>query len=99
MQKIKIDISYPELQKEIQELQKQELALFISAMEKMKQLSWSQLYKHKGLRWEAITSKKTYDGNQIYSFRFSKKYRALALRRDVYLIVLSIHLDHDSAYN
>lgn len=99
MQKVKIDLNHLELQQDLRELQKIELNSFIKTLEKIKQLSWSQLYKDKGLKWEAILSKKDHDGNQLYSFRFSKKYRAVALREGEFLRVLSLHLDHDSAYH
>ena len=42
---------------------------------------------------------KTYKNNQhVYSFRFSQKYRALATRDGTYLRLLTLHVDHDSAY-
>lgn len=40
----------------------------------------------------------TLSGERIYSFRFSKKYRALALRKNDFLCLLTLHVDHDSAY-
>lgn len=36
--------------------------------------------------------------DQIYSFRFSQKYRALALREESYLRLLTLHTAHDSTY-
>ncbi len=38
------------------------------------------------------------NGKPAHSFRLSQKYRALAYREGDYLRVLSLHLDHDSAY-
>jgi hypothetical protein len=46
-----------------------------------------------------VASKLTPTGQRIYSFRFSKKYRALALREGEFLEILSLHADHDSAYH
>ncbi|WP_342259711.1 hypothetical protein [Candidatus Tisiphia endosymbiont of Metellina segmentata] len=43
-------------------------------------------------------SKITKNKHQIYSFRFSQKCRALALREGSYLRLLTLHTDHDSAY-
>ena len=51
-----------------------------------------------GLKWEAIISKTTKTNDRIYSFRFAQKYRALALREESYLRLLTLHTDHDSAY-
>ena len=50
------------------------------------------------MRWELITSKKTKKGNNIYSFRFSQKYRAAAYRDDKFLVMLDLFVDHDSTY-
>lgn len=99
MQRVKVDLNNPEFQKDLFSLEKHELTALINTLKKISQLSWAELYKDKGLKWEAIVSRKSYDGYQIYSFRFSKKYRALALRQSAFLRLLSLHLDHDSAYH
>jgi hypothetical protein len=99
MQKIKVDLNNPGFQKDFFSLEKIELAALMNTLKKISQLSWSELYRDKGLKWEAVASKKTSERHQIYSFRFSKKYRALALRQGEFLRVLSLHLDHDSAYH
>ncbi len=98
VENIKIDMNNPDFQKDLFLLEKPELLAFIKALKKISQLNWDQLYFDRGLRWESIKSKRIEVGQGIYSFRFSQKYRALALRQDNFLRLLSLHVDHDSAY-
>lgn len=98
MSKIQIDMNNPEFQKDLFLLAKPEQLAFIRALKKISQLTWAELYADHGLRWEAIISKTSKTNKRIYSFRFSQKYRALALREDSYLRLLTLHTDHDSAY-
>lgn len=95
---IKIDLNNPIFQEDLFGLEKNEQIALIKTLKKIPQLSWNQLYKDNGLKWETILSKQTKAGERIYSFRFSKKYRATALRQDDYLRLLALHVDHDSAY-
>lgn len=98
MTKIKIDLNNLDFQKDLFSLQKNEQLLLIKTLKKINELTWDNLYKDQGLKWEAIVSKTTKSGQRIYSFRFSQKYRVLALRDGVYLRLLTLHTDHDSAY-
>jgi hypothetical protein len=98
MSEIKIDMNNPEFQDDFFKLEKIEQAALIKTLKKIRQLKWSQLYADKGLNWEVILSKQAKSGARIYSFRFSQKYRALALREENFLRLLTLHVDHDSAY-
>lgn len=99
MTKILLDMNYPAFQEQLFSLEKIEQQALLSTLKKIKQLSWDQLYKDKGIKWELITSKITSKDNNIYSFRFSQKYRGTAYRDGNYLVLLAIFTDHDSAYN
>ncbi|MCX7120359.1 MAG: hypothetical protein NTZ67_01055 [Gammaproteobacteria bacterium] len=98
MVKIKIDMNNPVFQKDLFLLGKNEQVALIKTLKKLSQLTWEQVYLDQGLKWEALTSKQTNLGERIYSFRFSQKYRALALRQGDFLRLLTLHTDHDSAY-
>jgi hypothetical protein len=98
MTKIKIDMNNPDFQKDFFSLEKQEQIALIKTLKKIHQLQWPQLYSDSGLKWEVISSKQTEWGDRIYSFRFSQKYRATALRQGEFLRLLTLHVDHDSAY-
>ena len=88
----------PEFQRDLFLLEKIEQIALINTLKKISQLTWSQLYVDRGLKWEMITSKQSKSGIRIYSFRFSQKYRALSLRQGDFLRLLTLHTDHDSAY-
>lgn len=98
MDKIKIDMNNPEFQRDLFSLEKTEQIALIRTLKKVSQLSWSELYANNGLNWETILSKTTKSGERIYSFRFSRKYRATATRQEEFLRLLTLHVDHDSAY-
>jgi hypothetical protein len=88
----------PEFQGDFFSLEKAEQLALIRVLKKTRQLTWSQLYSDPGLKWEVIHSKQSALGDRIYSFRFSQKYRAVALREGIFLRLMSLHADHDSAY-
>lgn len=96
--KIKIDMNNPIFQNDFFSLEKNEQLALIKTLKKVTQLEWPELYIDKGLNWEAILSKQSNKGDRIYSLRFSKKYRATALREGDFLRLLAVHVDHDSAY-
>ncbi len=98
MSKIKIDMNNPEFQKDLFALEKNNQLVLIKVLKKISHLTWDELYRDQGLKWEVIVSKITKNKHQIYSFRFSQKYRALALREESYLRLLTLHTDHDSTY-
>ena len=98
MTSIKIDLNNPIFQDDLFSLEKSEQLALIRALKKINRLSWAELYSDHGLKWEVILSKQTKDGARLYTFRFSQKYRAVVLRQDDYLRILSLHSDHGSAY-
>ena len=98
MSSIKIDLNNSEFQKELFSLEKDQQLALIKTLRKINNLTWEQLYQDQGLKWELIVSKPSKNKERIYSFRFSQKYRVLALREESFLRLLTIHVDHDSAY-
>jgi hypothetical protein len=99
MSKIKPDLNNPDFQVEWFNLEKTELSALIRVFKRMHKLEWDQVYSIKGLNWEQIKSKQTKLGHNLYSFRFSQKYRATAYRDGDFLVMLNLHVDHDSAYS
>jgi hypothetical protein len=61
-------------------------------------MDWNQVYHDKGLKWEKIQSIKTEKGRELYIIRLSKKHRAVVYRKNEFMIFVSLHTDHDSAY-
>jgi hypothetical protein len=98
MARILLDLNNPDFQADLLSLQREEALAVLAALRKINQLDWEQLYRDKGLRWEAILSRNGPSGRRIYSLRVTQKARALAYRDGEFLRFLSIHPDHDSAY-
>jgi hypothetical protein len=79
------------------ELAEQEKAF--ATFKKLTQLSWNQVYRDKGLKWEKIHSIAAPKGIEaLYSFRVSKSIRGIGFRENHFLRVLLIEPDHDAAY-
>jgi hypothetical protein len=96
--RVLLDLNSPVFQDEFFSLEKSELARVTKALRKIRSMDWDTFLKHRGTRWEEIGHVSAPHGKPAHSFRLSQKYRSLAYRDGDYLRVLSLHLDHDSAY-
>jgi hypothetical protein len=62
-------------------------------------MTWDQVYRDKGLKWEKIGSIKPPTGiDVIYSLRITQSRRATAYRDGDFIRLLTIAPDHDSTY-
>ncbi len=61
-------------------------------------MNWNQIFNNKGLKWEKIHSMTTPASRPLYSIRLSKKFRAVVCREKDFMVFISLHPDHDSAY-
>lgn len=98
MTKIILDMNQEEFQTQLFKLEKQEQRALLNTLEKIKKLSWDELYRDKGIRWELINSVKNPRIDNLYSFRFSQKYRGTAYREGNAMVLIELFTDHDSAY-
>lgn len=102
---IEIDLEWPRVQAELQNLESKELDQVESSIEKIKKMTWDQVYKtssknqKRGLNWEPIDGQKTASGKSIASIRISGKSRARVCRDGNFMRFISLHPDHDSAYD
>jgi hypothetical protein len=96
--KAKLDLNYPDFQKEWFNLSKENFQNIKNTLKKLLSMDWNQLYIDKDLRWEKIQSLTTPAGRALYSIRLSKKFRAIVCREKDFLVFISLHPDHDSAY-
>ena len=94
----KLDLNNPTLQKQLIALQKDDLYRFVQSLGKFGQLSWEQVYRDKGLRWEAVAHRTGPNGQRLYTVRITQRFRALVYREGEFIRFLSLHTDHDSAY-
>lgn len=68
MSKLSLDMNNPHFQKQLFNLEKNEKLALLKSLGKISQLSWEQLYKDKGIRWELIHSMKTPKGKKHIFF-------------------------------
>lgn len=96
---VELDLNSPIFQSAWENLELVEQHKAFATFEKITQLTWNQVYRDKGLRWEKIHSIPAPKGIEaLYSFRVSKSIRGIGFREDHYLRVLVIQPDHDAAY-
>lgn len=68
--------------------------------EKIEKRTWNQIGSNTSFRFKYLKPKTTTKlGDRIASVRLTQKFRARAFRRGQYMVILSIHPDHDSAYD
>lgn len=80
-------------------LQKAERHAAMTTLNKIRQLTWNQLYRDQGLKWEKISSIKPPPGiDAVYSLRISRARRATAHRDGDCIRFLTIAPDHDATY-
>ncbi|MDR2091840.1 MAG: hypothetical protein LBP58_00740 [Azoarcus sp.] len=96
---VRLDLNNPVFQRDLFGLQKPEHLAALDTLAKLRHLTWHQVYRDKGLRWEKIISLKLPSGiDALYSLRITQARRAVAYREDDFLCLLSIPPDHDAAY-
>lgn len=97
--KIRLDLNNPVFQNNLLTLQKPERHAALDSLNKIRQMTWIQLYRDNGLKWEKISSVKAPKGiDAIYSFRITQSRRATAYRDGDFMRLLTVASDHDSIY-
>lgn len=97
--KVLLDLNNPTFQNNLFGLQKPERLAALDTLKKIRQLTWAQVYRDNGLKWEKIVSVRPPAGiDAIYSLRITQGRRATALRDGLYMRMLSVAPDHDSTY-
>jgi hypothetical protein len=98
-QPIRLDLNNPVFQEHLFGLQKQERNAAMDTLRKIRLLSWAQLYRDTGLKWEKILSVTPPKGvDAIYSLRITQSRRCTAYRDAEFLRFLTVAPDHDSTY-
>lgn len=97
--KVQLDLNNEEFQDSWLALEKSERERVTDTFRKIRQLTWDQVYRDPGLKWEKVTSVKPPQGiDAIYTLRITKSRRATAIRQGNYMRFLTIAPDHDAAY-
>lgn len=95
---VRLDLNSPEFQDVFFRLEMAELKQVVASLHRLRALDWDVLYRHTGFHWEVIEHLKAPNGAKVYSLRLSQRIRAVAFRDGDYLRLISLHPDHDSAY-
>lgn len=97
MKLVEIDLNNNQFQKVFLELQKNDLISLMNTLRKISKMTWEQVYTDNGLNWEKISSRD--EEENLYSFRIGKGFRGTGYRAGNILRIISLHPDHDSAYD
>lgn len=96
---VRLDINNPVFQENLLTLQKSERHSALDTLNKLRQMTWNQVYRDNGVKWEKIVSIKPPTGiDAIYSLRITQARRATAYRDGDFVRFLTIAPAHDSAY-
>lgn len=92
-------LNNPVFQESWLRLDKNERNRVTDTLKKLKQLTWDQVYRDQGLKWEKIVSiKPPVSIETIYSLRITQSQRAVAHREGEIIRFLIIEPDHDATY-
>jgi hypothetical protein len=94
-----LDLNSQTFQENLFSLQKTERHAALDTLSKIRQLTWQQVYRDKGLNWEKIFSVRAPQGiDAVYSLRITQSRRATAFREGLYMRMLTVAVDHVSTY-
>ena len=97
--KVLLDLNNPTFQANLLGLQKPQRHAALDTLNKIRQMTWAQVYRDNGLKWEKIISVRPPPGiDSIYSLRITQSRRATAFRDGQHMRLLTVAGDHDSAY-
>ena len=97
--KLQLDLNNEVFQKNWLVLDKTERNRVTDTLRKLRQLTWDQLHRDVGLKWEKVASLRAPEGiDAIYTLRLTQSRRATAYRSGNLLRFLTIATDHDAAY-
>src|SRR2546428_13703669 len=96
--KVRLDLNGEIFQKTGLQLDKPERDRVTDTLKKLLQLTWDQVYRDAGLKWEKVSSIKPPPGiDAIYTHRITRSTRPTANRHGDFLRCLSIAPEHDAA--
>jgi len=95
---VRLDLNNPVFQRHLFALEARQQRAVLNSLRKLGEMTWNQVYRDPGLRWEAIISKTGPHGGRLYSLRLGRGFRAVVFRQEDWLRLLTLHPDHESAY-
>ena len=95
---MRLDLNFPPFQRELFSLGKAELSVFIRTAKKISNMDLQQVQQSSGLNLEKIRNINSPAGKVLYSIRMSRSFRAVVTIEGEFIRFVSLHPDHDSAY-
>ncbi len=96
---VRLDLNDPDFQHDLFRLEKNDRHSALETLNKLRQMTWNQVYRDQGLKWEKILKATLPTGiSAVYSLRITQSRRAVAYRDGDFLRFLSIPEDHDATY-
>ena len=101
-----LDLNNPRFLESLFALEKNDKIQLIKQLEKISKLTWAEVQRDAGLKWEKIhpvpvaLQRHLLDEKQqsLYSIRLTQAKRAVVLRDGDYMRFLALPKDHDSTY-
>jgi hypothetical protein len=98
-QTVQLDMNNAEFQDQLFAMGKADRHSAMETLGKLRRMTWDQVYRDSGLKWEKILSIGPPDGvPAVCSLRLSQSRRAIVYRDGNLMKLLSIPPDHDSTY-
>ena len=94
---VQLDLNNPVFQQQWFALSKDVQRGVMVTLRKLAAMTWNQVYEDRGLNWEVGHTRSGPHGGRLYSFRIGRGFRGPAYRDGLWLRLLSLHPDHDSA--
>ena len=94
---VRLDLNVERFQRDLFNLESAQQLALLATFRKIAQMTWEQVYRDKGLHWEAIESQSGPRKERLYSLRVTLQFRAVAYRDGNFMRCVSLHPDHDSA--
>ena len=89
--RVRLDLNNPVFQEQLFAMQKVERHAALDTLNKIRQLTWNQVYRDPGLKWEKITSIRPPKGiDSLYSIRITQARRATAYRDGEFMRFLTV---------
>lgn len=95
---MRLDLNFPPFQRELFALEKSELSAFIRTARKLDKMDLQQTQRSSGLNLEKIQNISSPAGKVLYSIRVNRSFRAVVTIEGEFIRFVSLHPDHDSAY-
>ena len=97
--RVQLDLNNPVFLEDLLTMEKPDRHSALETLNKLRQMTWNQVYRDHGLKWEKIVGVRPPEGvAAIYSLRITQSRRATAYRDGEFIRFLTVAPDHDATY-